>query len=380
MTSAPTSATLTALSFTTSQTFSGIGAADLKSNPTARSGLQSVIAKTAAMESSAGTPNVTITSVTEVARRNRNRALLSTTSGSSAKVTYIVIYTYDSAVTVAAETVRSTFITQLSTAIDDGSFVSSLQMVAASVFTSSVKTSSSDLSVGEVTVVVINRPMPTHSPVLRSSVGEKKFGNPGAIAGVVIGCCVISILVGWLIFSVSARRKEGNQWNHKYHIDNNDHMHLIHNSKILPSVEKTGGIEDFYDDDSDNGIGMGVSLDDIGVIRTKKKQNGPKRTHSSIFSKYRSTDHKNLLFFDIGGMSPTLSDQPVLIRTKSGNLNSMILGLDDRESLDEPDQPLDQHSPCSSRSGVSDTPDVAETPEGLALELIKPVRYPSFYL
>ena len=198
VTSSPTSATLTAVSFTTSQTFSGITADEFKSNKTARAGLEAVIAATVSLDE-AGTPNVTVTGVVDVARRERNRNLLSLTSG-SAKVTYVVVYTYDSAVTVSAETIRTTFITQLTAAIDDGSFVSSLQTVASSVFTGSISTSASDLDVGEVTVIVVERPLPTQSP----TTAPKNDGNDPPIsaiglAGAIAGGIIFFVVCGFCV-------------------------------------------------------------------------------------------------------------------------------------------------------------------------------------
>ena len=203
VTSAPTSTTLTTVSFTTSQTFAGITADSLNSDSAARSALQSIIAQTAVLEGSAGTPVVTITGVVDVvSRRSRNRALLATTASSSATVTYDVIYTYDSAITVSGATVRSTFISQLTTAITDGSFVSSLQSSGSSVFTSSVTTSASDLSVGEVKVIIIDRPLPSQSPTSapkRDSTKDSALSRPIVLAGVIAGSTVLIFIIGFCL-------------------------------------------------------------------------------------------------------------------------------------------------------------------------------------
>jgi hypothetical protein len=214
---------VTAVSFTTSQTFSGITADEFKSNATARVALAAVIAKTATLEGSAGTPNVTITGVVDVARRSRSRSLLSVT-GSGTKVTYTVVYTYDSAATVAADTIRSNFISQLTLAINDGSLLTSLHFAVSSVFTSSITTSATDLSVSDVTVVVIERPLPTQSPTTAPKIEEEDpMSKPFIIGGIVAGSIVLIFALGFCLgqgFSLSANgiKKKQDLGNNKVRI------------------------------------------------------------------------------------------------------------------------------------------------------------------
>jgi hypothetical protein len=285
-----------------------------------------VIAKTATLEDSAGTPNVTITGVVDVARRSRSRSLLSLTAGSGTKVTYTVVYTYDSAVTVVADSIRSNFISQLKSAITDGSLLTSLQSAVSSVFTASITASAADLSVSDVTVVVIERPLPTQNPTLApdSNSPFNVLDNGGVIAGIVIGCVlVVSLVVSYFVL------KYWNKITDDVTKETNVEKYAV-NKLSVPSFD-LDDVDDGYDDydddddDSDDGIGMGVSIDDIGKLKTKKKNtrgsvNGRRRKKQSDGMKrkgekvdkftraqQRNIDYqRRMTFFDIGGISPAV--------------------------------------------------------------------------
>ena len=300
--------------------------------------------------------------MTDVVTRNRNRALLSTTSGSSAKVTYIVIYTYDSAVTVAAETVRSTFITQLSTAIDDGSFVSSLQSEAAAVFTSSLTTSSSDLSVGEVTVVVVVRPVPTQSPTTTPKSDDSTvMDSPAALGGIIAGSVIAIFVIGFFIGQAWAHKKDKKI---QRYADRSDLYvnpgNSMHAGKIFPIAS------DELMDDFGN---IAVSVDEIGIVRTKPKNKTPTRQSSpgrgGLTEYYDGGRSRKILFLVASDMTPTIEQHDAT----AGEGKGIVIGMDD-----EHDESVHH------MSDEDDHPDTNDKPEYLSHDLVNPPRHNSFYL
>jgi hypothetical protein len=186
---------------------------------------------------------------------------------------------------------RASFINQLTSAINDGSFLSSLQTVASTVFTADIATSADDLAVSSVTVVVIIRPTqsPTSVPVLDEASADSKASsselNPMVVAGGAVGGFLFICLLGFCIsraFCSNSALKAKDQTN-----------------KIVP-VELDISDKD-YDSTVSNAVtvkprrlrfldvsGLTPTHEQVEASEVERDENEVKSANSS----YRSTNHK----------------------------------------------------------------------------------------